>query len=90
MQRGQAAGSVSPTGSEGMTTQAMIASPCIGICELDGATGFCRGCARTMEEIVNWPAANLKQRLAILHAINGRRREGFRTITSKRRTAHDS
>ncbi len=29
-------------------------SPCIGICRLDEATGFCAGCARTGEEIFGW------------------------------------
>lgn len=32
----------------------MIASPCIGVCELDGASGGCRGCARTADEIAGW------------------------------------
>ena len=30
------------------------ASPCIGVCRLDEATGFCLGCARTGEEIATW------------------------------------
>ena len=29
-------------------------SPCISVCVLDAATGYCRGCARTLEEISNW------------------------------------
>ena len=29
-------------------------SPCIGVCRLDDATGFCLGCARTGEEIATW------------------------------------
>ncbi|MEM9813882.1 MAG: DUF1289 domain-containing protein [Pseudomonadota bacterium] len=31
-----------------------IASPCVGTCRLDDATGFCIGCARTGEEIAAW------------------------------------
>lgn len=30
------------------------ASPCIGVCKLDDATGFCLGCARTSDEIAEW------------------------------------
>lgn len=30
------------------------ASPCIAVCVLDPASGYCRGCARTVEEIANW------------------------------------
>ena len=29
-------------------------SPCVGICKLDPATGFCLGCARTGGEIADW------------------------------------
>ncbi len=30
------------------------ASPCIGVCEMDEASGYCRGCYRTIEEIRTW------------------------------------
>lgn len=29
-------------------------SPCVGICQLDDATGFCLGCGRTRHEIGGW------------------------------------
>ena len=29
-------------------------SPCVGVCKLDEATGYCLGCARTGEEIAVW------------------------------------
>jgi len=28
-----------------------IQSPCVGVCALNDATGFCQGCSRTIEEI---------------------------------------
>ena len=31
-----------------------IASPCIGVCTMSEATGFCQGCYRTIEEIREW------------------------------------
>jgi len=31
-----------------------IVSPCISICRTDPRTGYCYGCARTMEEKKNW------------------------------------
>ena len=31
-----------------------VASPCIDICRMDSATGWCEGCARTIDEIVAW------------------------------------
>ena len=32
----------------------MLASPCVGICRLDDATGWCLGCARDTSEIASW------------------------------------
>ncbi|AXS40105.1 DUF1289 domain-containing protein [Breoghania sp. L-A4] len=29
-------------------------SPCIKICVIDQASGLCRGCARTLDEIAAW------------------------------------
>ncbi len=31
-----------------------IPSPCVDVCRLDGATGFCIGCLRTRDEIRGW------------------------------------
>ncbi|MEM6743230.1 MAG: DUF1289 domain-containing protein [Pseudomonadota bacterium] len=31
-----------------------LASPCVGTCKLDDATGWCVGCARTGDEIAEW------------------------------------
>lgn len=35
------------------TTQE-IESPCIGVCSVDEATGYCYGCYRTIDEIKTW------------------------------------
>jgi len=32
----------------------MIVSPCISICKKDPSTGYCYGCARTIEERKMW------------------------------------
>lgn len=31
-----------------------VASPCINVCRMDAATGWCVGCARTIQEITAW------------------------------------
>jgi predicted Fe-S protein YdhL (DUF1289 family) len=31
-----------------------IDTPCSKVCTLDPASGFCRGCGRTIEEIAAW------------------------------------
>ncbi len=31
-----------------------VKSPCISVCTMDDATGFCQGCYRTLDEIEKW------------------------------------
>ena len=31
-----------------------VASPCINVCRMDAATGWCEGCLRTIDEIAAW------------------------------------
>ncbi|WP_291158083.1 DUF1289 domain-containing protein [Hyphomicrobium sp.] len=40
-------------------------SPCIGICKLDDASGYCLGCGRTGTEIGNWISMSEGQRDAV-------------------------
>lgn len=40
-------------------------SPCIGVCDLDPATGWCVGCARTGDEIQAWRDADPAMRRTI-------------------------
>lgn len=35
-------------------TETRISSPCIKTCIVDGSTGWCIGCGRTLAEIGNW------------------------------------
>ena len=35
-------------------TAAMLPSPCVSVCRMDAATGFCEGCMRTLDEIAAW------------------------------------
>ena len=37
-----------------MSTTAGVPSPCISVCRMDEATGWCLGCARTIDEIAAW------------------------------------
>ncbi|WP_298190959.1 DUF1289 domain-containing protein [Novosphingobium sp.] len=47
-------------------------SPCTGTCTLDPFTKLCRGCARTIDEIMVWPTASAAQKRAILSALGER------------------
>ena len=33
---------------------ATVPSPCISVCRIDPATGWCEGCYRTIDEIARW------------------------------------
>lgn len=44
-------------------------SPCVGICRLDEATGFCVGCARSGAEIAEWSGASAATRDAVWAAL---------------------
>ncbi len=37
-----------------MDNKAAIKSPCISVCTVDGLSGYCLGCYRTLKEISNW------------------------------------
>jgi predicted Fe-S protein YdhL (DUF1289 family) len=46
-----------------------LPSPCTKDCKLDPATGLCRGCKRTIEEIVGWGGASEAEQARILAAV---------------------
>ncbi|WP_307730775.1 DUF1289 domain-containing protein [Pseudoduganella chitinolytica] len=33
-------------------------SPCVSLCKMNRATGYCEGCLRTIDEIVAWANAS--------------------------------
>ena len=37
-----------------MKPEGPVPSPCLSVCAMDGATGLCRGCFRTLDEIAAW------------------------------------
>lgn len=53
------------------------ASPCIGVCAIDEASGLCAGCWRTLGEIAAWGQASAEareqvwQRIALRRAATG-------------------
>ena len=52
-----------------------VASPCVNVCTMDKATGWCLGCARTIREISNWSAKPPEERRTILAALPARKAE---------------
>lgn len=49
-----------------MSASAELASPCINVCRMHAATGWCEGCARSLDEIAAWSRADEASKRAIL------------------------
>jgi predicted Fe-S protein YdhL (DUF1289 family) len=49
-----------------------VPSPCIGVCRIDEATGWCAGCWRTLDEIAAWGTSDDATRRRIWQAIEAR------------------
>jgi predicted Fe-S protein YdhL (DUF1289 family) len=44
----------------------LIETPCVDICEIDTASGLCKGCSRTIDEIASWPQLSPEERRGIM------------------------
>lgn len=49
-----------------------IVTPCVKVCAVDGTTGLCLGCRRTLPEIAGWARLSDGERAAIMAALPGR------------------
>lgn len=54
---------------------AAVESPCVNVCEMDAATGWCRGCARRLDEIAGWGSAPDAFRRQVMAQLPARRAE---------------
>jgi len=73
--------------------QRTIASPCVGVCQIDRDTRFCLGCWRTIEEIAHWARYGDPQRLEVLERLRERQRaagQDRRRITRRRQARLDA
>ena len=43
-----------------------IATPCVQVCVVDGESGLCLGCYRTLAEVAGWSRLSDTQRSAIM------------------------
>lgn len=48
-------------------------TPCVDICQIDRATGLCRGCARTIAEISTWASMTSEERRRIMNELEARK-----------------
>ena len=52
-----------------------IATPCVMVCAVDGESGLCLGCFRTLKEIAGWRALNDAERAAVMADLPSRRNQ---------------
>ena len=55
------------------THEGPLPTPCTGVCVMDAQTGFCKGCLRTIEEIVEWGAASESRKRQVWIELDRRR-----------------
>ncbi len=56
------------------TSAGTVLSPCVSVCRIDAASGFCEGCLRTIDEIARWSLLDDDERRTILAEVAQRRR----------------
>lgn len=50
-----------------------VPSPCVNICRMDAATGWCEGCLRTLPEIASWGGLSDADKRAVWALLPARR-----------------
>jgi predicted Fe-S protein YdhL (DUF1289 family) len=49
-----------------------IATPCVKVCVVDGESGLCLGCFRTLAEVAGWTGFSADEREAVMADLPGR------------------
>lgn len=63
-----------------------VASPCVSVCSMDGPTGLCAGCYRTLGEIAGWIDLATDERRAVVEQAAVRRALHAPSIAARRGT----
>jgi predicted Fe-S protein YdhL (DUF1289 family) len=50
-----------------------VPSPCINVCRMNAATGWCEGCLRTIDEIAAWSTLDERAKRAVWTLLPARR-----------------
>ncbi len=56
-----------------MDSPSPLATPCVKICLIDGESGLCLGCQRTLPEVASWTRLTDAERAAIMADLPARR-----------------
>lgn len=54
-------------------SSSVVPSPCIDVCRMDAATGWCEGCLRSIDEITAWSRLPDEGKRAVWQLIEARR-----------------
>ncbi|MBX3605540.1 MAG: DUF1289 domain-containing protein [Piscinibacter sp.] len=50
-----------------------VPSPCVNVCRMNAATGWCEGCLRTLDEIAAWSTLDEAAKRAVWKLLPARR-----------------
>ncbi|MEJ2173953.1 MAG: DUF1289 domain-containing protein [bacterium] len=51
-----------------------VASPCVNVCVMDDASGLCRGCHRTLDEIARWSVMDDAEKRVVIGLLAERKK----------------
>lgn len=63
---------VATGGAVPRTPEGRVASPCVNVCRMAPATGWCEGCRRSIDEIAAWSSMDDAGREAVWRALPAR------------------
>ena len=63
---------VAAGGAVPRTPEGRVASPCVNVCRMAPATGWCEGCRRSIDEIAAWSRLDDTAREAVWRTLPGR------------------
>lgn len=58
---------------ESLWLVSLIESPCVKVCAIDAATGWCLGCGRSMAEIGGWTSLTPERRRSVMAELDERK-----------------
>ena len=67
-----------------------VASPCVSVCRMDAATGWCEGCLRTLDEIGVWSLLDDAEKRAVWLLLSERRMQWRRRHPAERAPGADA
>ncbi|WP_144157865.1 DUF1289 domain-containing protein [Paraburkholderia sp. BCC1885] len=64
-----------PVVTQPQDAQVRVPSPCINVCRMDKASGWCEGCLRTIDEIRGWSSYDDTTKRAVWDTLDARHKQ---------------